>query len=137
MQRAGLKINRDSVEKKLVQSSSQKTSTITPKEIINAVSFETKIKLRDIRQDNRKKQIVLARHLIMYFLKTITNLPYEDIARLLGKKDHTTVMHAVSKIINQIPKDESLRRRVEAIKNYLSWAMHIVFHIYKFKKNPY
>ena len=120
MQRAGLKINRDSVEKKLVQSSSQKTSTITPKEIINAVSFETKIKLRDIRQDNRKKQIVLARHLIMYFLKTITNLPYEDIARLLGKKDHTTVMHAVSKIINQIPKDESLRRRVEAIKNYLS-----------------
>ena len=120
MQRAGLKINRDSVEKKLLQSSSQKTSTITPKEIINAVSFETKIKLRDIRQDNRKKQIVLARHLIMYFLKTITNLPYEDIARLLGKKDHTTVMHAVSKIINQIPKDESLRRRVEAIKNYLS-----------------
>ena len=120
MQNAGIKINRDNVEKKLLQNSSQKTSTITPKEIINAVSFETKVKLKDIRQDNRKKQIVQARHLIMYFLKTITNLPYEDIAHLLGKKDHTTVMHAVSKIINQIPKDESLRRRVEAIKNYLS-----------------
>jgi len=120
MKRAGIKINRDSVEKKLLQNSSQKSSLTTPKEIINAVVYHTKIKLKDIRQDNRKKQVVLARHLIMYLLKTINNLAYEDIARLLGKKDHTTVMHAVSKIINQIPKDESLRRQVEAVKNYLS-----------------
>lgn len=120
MKRAGIKINRESVEKKLLQNSSQKNSIITPKEIINAVVYHTKIKLKDIRQDNRKKQVVLARHLIMYLLKTINNLAYEDIARLLGKKDHTTVMHAVSKIINQIPKDESLRRQVEAVKNYLS-----------------
>lgn len=120
MKRAGIKINRDAVEKKLLQNSSQKSLTITPKEIINAVCLQTKIRLKDIRLDNRKKQVVLARHLIMYFLKTINNLSYEDIARLLEKKDHTTVMHAVSKIINQIPKDEALRRQVETIKNYLS-----------------
>lgn len=120
MKRAGLKITRETVEKKLLQNTAQKSSIITPKEIINAVSLQTKIRLKDIRTDNRKKQVVLARHLIMYFLKTLSNLPYEDIAHLLGKKDHTTVMHAVSKIINQIPKDEVLRHQVESIKNYLS-----------------
>ena len=120
MKQAGIKINRDMIEKKLLQASTQRASVITPKAIINAVSYQTGVKLKEIRLDNRKKQVVLARHLIMYFLKTINNLPYEDIARLLGKKDHTTVMHAVSKIINQIPQNEDLRHRVEAIKNYLS-----------------
>lgn len=118
--RAGIKINRELVEKNLLQNTSQKNTTITPKDIVNAVSYQTKVRLKDIKLDNRKKQVVLARHLIMYFLKTINNLPYEDIAHFLGKKDHTTVMHAVSKIINQIPKDETLRRQVESIKNYLS-----------------
>jgi len=120
MRRAGAKINYQAVEKKLLQTHVHKNTGITTKQIINAVSYQTKVKLKDIRQDNRKKQVVLARHLIMYFLKTTTQLPYEDIARLLGKKDHTTVMHAVSKIINQIPKDDQLRQRVEAIKSYLS-----------------
>lgn len=120
MKSAGIKINRDSIEKKLLQNSSQKNSIITPKEIISAVVYHTGVRIKEIRQDNRRKQIVLARHLIMYFLKTINNLAYEDIARLLEKKDHTTVMHGVSKIINQIPKNEELRRQVETIKNYLS-----------------
>ena len=113
----GGKITKELVEKRLLQTSAQKNAILTPKEIVSAVIKETGIKLKDIKQDLRKKQIVQARHLIMYFLKTCTNLPYEDIAHLLGKKDHTTVMHAVAKIINQIPKDEELRRRVETIKN--------------------
>lgn len=117
---SGVKINKQLVEKKLLQNSSQKTSSVTTKEIINAVSRETGVKLKDIRLDNRKKQVVLARHLIMYFLKTTSNLPYEDIAHLLGKKDHTTVMHGVSKIITQIPRNQELRQKVDIIKNYLS-----------------
>jgi len=119
MRQAKLPLNHQTIEKKLLQGTSQKNTSITTKQIINAVIFETKVRLKEIRQDNRKKQVVLARHLIMYFLKTMTNLPYEDIARLMGKKDHTTVMHAVSKIINQIPQNDRLRQKVEAIKNYL------------------
>lgn len=115
---SGAKIDREFVEKRLLQGSVQKKSTVTAKEIMNAVMRETGVRLKQIKEDNRKKQIVMARHLIMYFLKTLTNLPYEDIAHLLGKKDHTTVMHAVGKIITQSPKDEELRQKIEAIKNY-------------------
>jgi len=113
---SGGKITREFVEKKLLQNTAQRTFHLSPKEIIGAVLKETGIRLGEIKEDNRKKQVVMARHLIMYFLKTATSLPYEDIAHLLGKKDHTTVMHAVQKIITQVPHNESLRQRIENIK---------------------
>jgi len=91
---------------------------VTTKDIIRAVIKETGVSLKNIKQDNRKKQVVLARHLIMYLLKINTDMPYDDIAHLLGKKDHTTVMHGVQKIINNIPKDDTLRKKIDIIKSY-------------------
>ena len=114
----GQKVNKELVEKVLVQNQEEHGRKTNPKEIISIISKETGIKQKQLKGENRKQQVVLARHLTMYFLKTQTTLSYEEIAHLLGKKDHTTVMHGVQKIINQAPKDNLLRQQIESIKTY-------------------
>jgi chromosomal replication initiator protein len=117
LKQIGTVITKDLVEKLLVQNQTNRQIKYSAKEIIRVVAKETGVRLKDIKDDNRKQNIVQSRHLIMYLLKTLTNLPYEDIAHLLGKKDHTTVMHGVQKIINEIPNSEALRKKIESIKS--------------------
>jgi len=52
----------------------------------------------------------------MYFLKTQTSLTYEEIARFLGKKDHTTVLHGVQKIMNGLSQNDGLRAKIEKLR---------------------
>jgi chromosomal replication initiator protein len=43
----------------------------------------------------------------MYLLRKYTDLNYIDIARLLNRKDHTTIMHGVEKIEEEIQNNSS------------------------------
>lgn len=116
----GVEFKKESIERLLVQSDLTIQGRINPRDIISAVSKELNIKMKDIREDSRKKNIALARHIAMYLLKSLTNLTYEEIAALTGKKDHTTVMHGVQKIITSLSTNEDLRKSVERIKTYVT-----------------
>lgn len=50
--------------------------------------------------DSRKREVVIKRQYIMWYLRTIKRLSYKEIARYC-KRDHTTVMHSV-KVIDAI-----------------------------------
>lgn len=50
----------------------------------------------------------------------MTETSLQMIASLLGKKDHTTVIHGVEKIEDKIKTDEDLANKIETIKKKLS-----------------
>jgi chromosomal replication initiator protein len=54
---------------------------------------------------NRSKKFVMARHVAMRLIRDLLNLSVLDIAESFGKKDHTTVVHALAKIKEQLQKD--------------------------------
>lgn len=56
----------------------------------------------------RVKSIVRPRQLIMYLARKYTHLSYPEIGRLLGGKDHTTVIHAERKIQELIDSEDEL-----------------------------
>lgn len=120
MKEAHVEIKKETIERLLIQSDMTTQTRINPKDILGAVTKEMGVKMKDLKEDNRKKNIALARHVAMYLLKSLTNLTYEEIAALTGKKDHTTVMHGVQKIITSLSINEELRRTVERIKTYIS-----------------
>ncbi len=120
LSKSGIEINKATVERLLINSGINQSQKNNPKEIIKITAAEFGVKLKEIKEDNRKKNITLARHVSMYLLKTLTNLTYEDIAHLLEKKDHTTVMHAVGKIIKEIARNSDLRNQIENIKLHFS-----------------
>lgn len=52
----------------------------------------------ELRSPKRHKNLTLARHVAMYFMKKMTSRSLMEIAAFWCRKDHTTVLHAVEKI---------------------------------------
>ena len=69
---------------------------------------------------HRDKHTVLARHVAMYLLREEANLPLTTIGRILGGKDHSTVLHAWQRISKQLNEDTHLRQDVINIRETLA-----------------
>ena len=60
----------------------------------------------------RDKHTALARQVAMFLMREDANLPLATIGKVLGGKDHTTVMHACQRIGERINLDAHLRRDI-------------------------
>ena len=62
-----------------------------------AISVATKhgISFSDLVSHRREKTLVRARHEAMWRLRRNTRLSLPQIAKILGKRDHTTIMHGI------------------------------------------
>jgi len=92
-----------------------KSREITPSLIINVVSEHCGVKPEDITSKKRNSEFVLPRQIVMYLCRELTDTPYANIAKLLGKKDHTTIIHGVNKISAELENNEELRNKVDII----------------------
>ena len=74
----------------------------------------------DLKGRRRDKKTALARQVAMYLLRDLTNLGLTSIGRILGGKDHTTVLHGCQRIAKQINIDAHLRRDIINIRETLA-----------------
>jgi chromosomal replication initiator protein len=63
----------------------------------------------------RDKKTVLARHVAMYLLREHNDYSLTEIGRMLGNRDHSTVLHAYAKISAEINTDSSLAASIQYI----------------------
>jgi chromosomal replication initiator protein len=94
---------------------------VPPQEVLNVVAGYYSIKPSTIKSPKRDRPIARPRQIIMYLCKTELGLTLEDIGGLLGGRDHTTVMHGVETITQELSVNDRLRSDVEGIKTKL-WA---------------
>jgi chromosomal replication initiator protein len=71
--------------------------------------------LEAIHSKTRKREIVQARQLAMYFSKKMTKSSLATIGQHCGKKDHATVLHACRTVNNLIETDKQFRNYVEEL----------------------
>jgi chromosomal replication initiator protein len=71
---------------------------ITPKVILDATAETFGFSIEDLCGQSRRRPLVIARQVGMYVFREITDFSYPAIAKEFGGRDHTTVIHAVSKI---------------------------------------
>jgi chromosomal replication initiator protein len=76
-----------------------------------------KIDEKKIRDKTRKKEIVEARQISMFLSKTMTNSTLKMIGLHFGGRDHSTVIHAVNEIENQIKLNNKFKDQIDEIKN--------------------
>ncbi len=72
-----------------------------------------------IQTSSRKREIVQARQITMYLSKKYTDCSFAHIGKIVGKKDHATVLHACKTIKDQIEINKSFRSSIEEIENRL------------------
>ncbi len=92
-----------------------KSKVITPELIINVVAEHFGVKPEDITSKKRNSEFVLPRQIAMYLCRELTETSYVNIGKLMGKKDHTTILHGVNKITAELPKNEELKNKVDII----------------------
>ena len=92
---------------KITQRDSGSARIITPTEVINLVAQYYGVGVQQIKGERRTKAVVWPRQVLMYILRNDLKLPFEEVGRLIGGRDHTTVMHADGKV-GQIMKDDSV-----------------------------
>ena len=97
-----------------------KTTDITPTLIINVVAEHFGVRPEDITSKKRNSEFVLPRHVVMYLCRKLTDTSLVSIAKILGKKDHTTVINGVDKISAEIERNEELKNKIEVIMKKLS-----------------
>ncbi|MFQ6036650.1 MAG: chromosomal replication initiator protein DnaA, partial [Sedimentisphaerales bacterium] len=67
-------------------------------DIIEVVTRHFDVRLADLQSKKRSQSITLPRQICMYLARNLTKHSLEEIGGHLGGRDHTTVMHACSKI---------------------------------------
>jgi chromosomal replication initiation ATPase DnaA len=76
--------------------------------IIGAVSAHHGIAVDDIVARGRAATIVEARQIAIYLARQLTTRSLAEIARCFGRRDHTTILHAVRKIERRRQRDREL-----------------------------
>ncbi|HSI75160.1 MAG TPA: chromosomal replication initiator protein DnaA [Lunatimonas sp.] len=74
------------------------------------------IKLIDLKAKTRKKEIVTARQVAMYFSKEFTNHSLKSIGYHFGGRDHSTVIHAVQTVNDLIETDTTFKAAVNELR---------------------
>ncbi len=92
---------------------------ITPNDIIKTVAEFFEVPTTDITQRSRKQEVVEPRQIAMYLMRDILKMSYPHIGERLGKRDHTTAIHACEKITHEIGVNPALNQKILLIKERL------------------
>ena len=91
------------------------TRDVTPDLIIKTVSDHFNITPADITSHKRNKEIVYPRQIAMYLCRAMTDVPLATIGKLIGNRDHTTVIHGADKISDAIKNNEQTKELIDIL----------------------
>jgi len=84
--------------------------------LTNAVCDFYNLKIDEIMGQTREARVAMPRQILMFLMRQETALSFPAIAKEVGRKDHTTVMHACAKIGEEIEFNPQLKEVMETIK---------------------
>ena len=73
------------------------------------------VKPSDLKANTRTKTVAFPRQVAMYLARQLTHASLAEVGRAFGGKDHTTVIHAVSKIHALLQEDPKLRKTIDVL----------------------
>lgn len=88
---------------------------ITVDRIQKKVANTYNISFSDMKSKKRAKNIAFPRQIAMFLTRKLTDLSTTEIGNEFGGKDHSTVIHAISRISEKYEKDEMFRYKIDRI----------------------
>jgi len=95
---------------------------LTPERIVTTVAERFGVKVDALCGQRRTQSVTLPRQVAMYLIRTLTDLSLVEIGRVFGKRDHTTVIHAHSKITTMVQNDKAFADRINGLVSTLESA---------------
>ncbi len=92
---------------------------LSEERIIEVVSDYYNLTVSQLKGNVRTSQLALARHISMYLIRTMLDVPFKKIGQTFGGKDHSTVMSAVEKVESNLKTNPQLSQAIHEIQNRL------------------
>ena len=92
---------------------------VTIEEIQRKVAEHWNIRLTDMSSARRARAVARPRQVAMFLAKQLTSRSLPEIGRKFGNRDHTTVMHAVSRVAELMERDTAFAEDVELLRRML------------------
>ena len=89
---------------------------ITPDLIISEVAKYFNTTKETIISKKRTKEIVLPRQVSMYLCRELTDTSFDEIGKIMGGKDHSTIIHGHNTISDELSTNDTLREDIEELK---------------------
>ena len=89
--------------------------SITPEFIMNVVAAHMNVSIEDIKSKKRNQEIAIARQLVMYLSRELTDKSLQAIGDTVGGKDHATVYSGIKKIKEKMDEDPQFHTTVQVI----------------------
>jgi len=90
-------------------------TALTPVSILNAVADHFNVTVESLRGRKRDSRLVLARQIAIYLVREKTNYPLQDIGKLLGGRDHSTITRGYQRMSGMVTEDSGLQRNIDQI----------------------
>ena len=123
---AGAKLEKKEVTLELAEQalkdiiSPDEKKVITPEYIISVVAEHYGVTPADLSGNKRNSKIVMPRQVSMFLCREIISTPLKNIGKALGNRDHTTVMHGIEKIENELQNDDNLKNTIDILKKKIN-----------------
>jgi chromosomal replication initiator protein len=88
-------------------------------QILKCIAKEFNVNIKDLKGPRRTASLAFARQVCMYFLREEFGYKLEQVATLMDRQDHTTVMHAVDKIKSKMMADDGFKSQMDMLKDTL------------------
>ncbi|MHB8130960.1 MAG: chromosomal replication initiator protein DnaA [Mobilitalea sp.] len=88
---------------------------ITAELIVEVVAEHHNLTPAEIYSKDKSRNISYPRQIVMYLCRKLTDLSVTEIGRILGNRDHSTVLHGYDKIAGDIQKDSSIHNTVDVL----------------------
>lgn len=89
---------------------------IDPEKVLERVSEYYKVSVDDLCKKTRKKEIVHPRQVLMFILREDLDVSFLNIGKLLGGRDHSTVIHSYEKVKSNLNNDYKLKKEIDEIR---------------------
>lgn len=92
---------------------------LSEERIIEVVADYYNLTVSQLKGNVRTSQLALARHISMYLIRTMLDVPFKKIGQTFGGKDHSTVISAVEKVESNLKTNPQLSQAIHEIQNRL------------------
>lgn len=97
-----------------------KSKDITIEMIQKMIADHFRLKVSDLKSNKRLKNIVVPRQIAIFLSRELTKTSYPEIGERFGGKDHSTIIHSVKKIEQEMPKNRELKENIEFFRRKLN-----------------
>lgn len=112
-------INIDLTKKIVKEIATDRKVSVSIDSITKVVCSALNVDENKLRDKTRKKEIVLARQLAMFFSKELTKSSLKTIGLHFGGRDHSTVIHAYNSIEQMQQEDADIKNLVEKLRSQI------------------